>query len=144
MKRLFKVLPCLGSHRAPAVSVLFVLLCGAAGCQDEAPVAPEQRMRVVSLADADRTSLAAPQFAAFRDALIRVRQTEAQRPNAAQDAIVDATAVATFNSNLEVITIEVITIIRDDAWTWDERQLMNRALRGATVEDLTVNQGPDR
>ena len=139
-----KVHPHLALKRAGAVTALTVACCAPVACQDEAAVAPEQRMRVVTLADVDRTALAAPQFSAFRDALVRVRRTEAQRPQPEQDAVVDATTIAAFNGVLETITIEVITIIRDDAWTWDEQQLMNRALRGASIEDLTVNQAPDR
>lgn len=118
---------------AAGAVLLGVVLCAPVACQDEPVVSPEQRMRVVSLADADRTALEAPQFAPFREALLRVRLKEAQRPTAEDTG---AAAVAAYNTDLEMLTIQVITIMQPDDWSWDDRQLMNRALRGATVEDL--------
>lgn len=96
-------------------------------------------MQVVSFADADQATLAAPQFAPFREALLRVRLKEAQRPTA-EDAA--AETVAAFNTELEVLTIQVITNMQPDDWSWDDRQLMNRALRAATAEDLRQIAAP--
>jgi hypothetical protein len=119
---------------------LGVVLSATVGCEDKPTIAPEQRMRVITLAEVDRLALAAPQFDAFREALMRVRMMELQRP-VSDDGPVPAPTLATFYTELEAVTIPVITIIRTDGWTWDDRQLMNRALRGASSEDLTTPPG---
>ena len=110
------------------------------GCQDEPPVAPEQRMRVISLAAQDRQALTAPRFAPFREALLRVRLKQSQRP-VSEDGAVPAQTLAIYNSQLEAITIPAIQTIHQDGWSWEDRQLMNRAMRGATAEDLAVDPG---
>jgi len=116
-------------------ALLGAVLLSPASCGEEPTVAPEQRMRVVTLAPDDRDAIAAPRFDSFREALLLVRLKEAQRP-VPGDAAVSAKTLATFNTELEAVTISVITIIRTDGWSWDDRQLMNRALRRASAADL--------
>lgn len=115
----------------------FVCVCVASGCSSEPPPAPpEQRMRVVQLDSEDRIAISEVRFDAFREALVRVREKESQRPVGVDGAMIPAPTLAAFNQELEAIIVQVIQIMRAQEWTRAERDLMNRALRRATIEDL--------
>ncbi len=115
--------------------LLGVVLCSQWGCPGAPEVPPEKRMRLVTFADEDRIALADPRFIPFREALLLIRLKEAQRP-VSLDVPLPAAALSTFNTELEAVTISAMKIVRTDGWSWDDRQLMNRALRSAQTSDL--------
>ncbi|MCH2137029.1 MAG: hypothetical protein MK101_10695 [Phycisphaerales bacterium] len=108
--------------------------CGSGDAEPQTP--PHQRMRVVRLDPLDVEAIQAPRFDAFREALVAVRLKASQRPQAADGAPAMHEALARFNGELETTTVVVINIMRADGWSRDDHDLMNRALRRATLADL--------
>ena len=115
--------------------LLGVVLCSQWGCPGAPEVPPEKRMRLVTFAEEDRIAIADSRFTPFCEALLLVRLKEGQRPVADGGAL-PAAALSTFNTELEAVTITAMRIVRTDGWSWDDRQLMNRALRSAKASDL--------
>jgi hypothetical protein len=116
-----------------------VLLVGSCvGCGGEPPpVAAEDRMQRVDFAAADQVAIADPAFTHFRDAVVAVRSFEAQRPTVDESNSASIEAYAAFLNQLAVVNRTAATAIAADGWSREQRQLMHRTLRFATLDQLT-------
>ena len=123
--------------------VIMVLMCVAVvGCGEEPqPVAPEDRMQRIVLTDADREAISAPKYATFRMAVIQVRQLEKQRPELVAGDPASVEAYAEYLAQLEAANTIAAKMIAVDGWSRDQRRLMQRVLRTASINDLSEDEG---
>ena len=122
--------------------VIMVLMCVAVvGCGEEPrPVAPEDRMQRIVLTDADREAISAPQYATFRMVVIQVRQLEEQRPELLDADSASVEAYAEYLAQLEAANTIAAKMIAADGLSRDQRRLMQRVLRTASINDLSVDE----
>jgi hypothetical protein len=108
------------------------------GCGEAPPpVAAEDRMQRIEFAATDHTAIADPVFAQFREAVVVVRILEAQRPTVDETNTVSIETYAAFLDQLAVANHAAAATIAADGWSRDQRQLMQRTLRFATLDQLT-------
>lgn len=120
--------------------LLAVFLCMAlVNCsENQQPTAPEDRMQRETFAIADRTAISEPIFAEFRLAVINVRSIEAKRPTLNESDFASVESYAAFLAQLEVANQTAAAFIAADGWSREQRQLMQRTLRSATMDNLTT------
>lgn len=122
---------------------IFVLLMSVVvvGCGEEPqPVAPEDRMQRIVLTDADREAISAPKYATFRRVVIQVRQLEKQRPELLEADPASVEAYAEYLAQLEAANTIAAKMIAADGLNRDQRRLMQRVLRTASINDLSVDE----
>ncbi len=128
--------------RACRMMLSMAVATGAAvviGCGEEPEVAPEDRIVRVPLAPADREAIMDARFDSIRTGIIEIRRLEGDRPDPAQDP----GAYAAHADQVDERTRQVIFMMAADGWSRDERRLMQRVLRFATIADLDPDGPPD-
>jgi hypothetical protein len=86
----------------------------------------------VRLDPADRDAILDQRFAGIRAAILEIRTMEAERP----DPEVDREGYARHADEVDERTRQLVAVMADERWSRDERRLMQRVLRFATIEDL--------
>ena len=119
--------------------LLALFLCMAlVNCsENQQPTAPEDRMQPETFAAVDRTAISEPVFAEFRLAVMNVRSLEAKRPTLNESDFSSVESYAAFLAELEVANRTAATFITADGWSREQRKLMQRTLRSATMDNLT-------
>ena len=122
--------------------LFMVLMCVAVvGCGEEPqPVAPEDRMQRIVLTDADREAISASKYATFRMTVIQVRELEEQRPELLDADPASVEVYAEYLAQLEAANTIAAKMIAADGWSRDQRRLMQRVLRTASTNDLSVDE----
>ena len=116
---------------------MVVVACG----EKPQPVAPEDRMQRIVLTDADREAISEPRYSNFRAAVMRVRQLEKQRPELVETDPASVEAYAEYLAQLESANTIAAKMIAADGWSRDQRRLMQRVLRTASISDLSEDDG---
>lgn len=86
----------------------------------------------VALDPADRDAIREDRLAGIRAAILELRIMEAERP----DPEVDREGYARHADQVDEQTRRLISVMADERWSKDERRLMQRVLRFATIGDL--------
>lgn len=107
-----------------------------AGCGEEPVVAPEDRMVRVSLDAADREAIGDPRYAVVLEAIIGIRRLESAAPP--QES--ESAAIAAHADQVAEATRAAVAIMADERWTREERRMMQRVLRYATLQDLNAEE----
>lgn len=103
-----------------------------AGCGEQPVVAPEDRIVRVALDPSDRSAIREPQYAMVVAAIIGIRELEAAAPSPEAGT----EAISAHADRVAEATSGVVAIMADERWTRQERRLMQRVLRYATLSDL--------
>ena len=94
-------------------------------------------MQRVVLGEDDRKAIQAPEYALFRQAVLRVRTLESERPQLDEADPASVEAYAAFLDQLSLANQDASAIIVADGWTSNQRRLMQRVLQRATSDEVS-------
>lgn len=102
------------------------------GCGEDVVVPEEDRLARQALASEDLASIRTPRFDGIRAAIIEIRVLESQAPG----GDTDPAAYAAHADRVTEATQAAVAVMANEAWTRDDRRLMQRMLRFGTLEEL--------